>query len=83
VRALTALRVTATVRNPEGVAVRTVPLTFAAESFQQSAASALLGYTFTGDESVVFEIEEGSAVIYGVWTDNVTQDPALQYAARP
>jgi hypothetical protein len=83
VRALTALRVIATVRNTEGDVLRTVPLTFGAESFQQSAASVLLGYTFTGDESVVFDIEEGSAVIYGVWTDNVTQDPALQYAVRP
>ena len=82
VRALTAVRATATVRSADGEVLRTVPLTFGDESFQQSAASVLLGYTFTGDESVVFRIEEGSAVIYGVWTDNVTQDPALQYAVR-
>jgi hypothetical protein len=83
VRALTALRIEATIRNSDGDILRVVPLGFPAESFQQSAASDLLGYTFTGDESVVFDIIEGSAVIYGVWTDNVTQDPALQYAARP
>jgi hypothetical protein len=83
VRALTALRIEATIRNSDGDILRVVPLGFPAESFQQSAASDLLGSTFTGEESVVFAIIEGSDVIYGVWKDNVTQDPALQYAARP
>jgi hypothetical protein len=32
---------------------------------------------------VAFTIEEGSAVIYATWTDNVTQDPAMQYGVRP
>ena len=36
---------------------------------------------YTGDESIVYTIDEGSAIVYGVWTDNVTQDPSLHFAA--
>jgi hypothetical protein len=75
-------RITATVRNHEGDVLRVTPLTYAPSFFTQSSAETLLGIPFTGDESVVFTIEEGSATIYGVWTDNITQDPALQYAVR-
>jgi len=28
-------------------------------------------------------VTEGSAIVYGVWTDNKTQDPALHFASRP
>jgi hypothetical protein len=76
-------RLTATVRNKSGDVLRVTPLSFPATYFVQTDASSLLGIPLTGDESVLFTIEQGSAVIYGVWTDNVTQDPAMQYAVRP
>jgi hypothetical protein len=77
-------RVTATVRNPEGDVVRIVPLVFPPTWFAHTDAMSLLGIpSFAGNESVAFTIDEGSAVLYGVWTDNVTQDPAMQYAVRP
>lgn len=74
---------TATVRDPDGKVIGVVALLFPANTFIQQNAGDLLGPIFTGDESVTFRIEDGSAVIYGVWTNNVTQDPALQYAVRP
>ncbi len=74
---------TATVRNKSGDVVRVVSRTFPATYFVQTDAASLLGVPFTGDESVRFTMHGGNAVIYGVWTDNVTQDPAMQYAARP
>jgi hypothetical protein len=76
-------QITATVRNKGGDVVKVAPLTFGPSYFAQSGAPQLLGVTLTGDESVVFTIDEGSAVVYGAWVDNVTQDPALQYAVRP
>ncbi|HYO78519.1 MAG TPA: hypothetical protein VE010_18820, partial [Thermoanaerobaculia bacterium] len=77
------VRLTATVRNADGDVLRVVPLSYGPSYFTQTAAPQLLGTPFNGDESVTFTVDEGSAVIYGVWTDNVTQDPAMQYAVRP
>ncbi|HET7433686.1 MAG TPA: MBG domain-containing protein [Thermoanaerobaculia bacterium] len=76
-------RITATVRNQSGAVLRVVPLSFAPSYFGQSSAASLLGIALTGDESIVFAIDEGSAIVYGTWTDNITQDLALQYAVRP
>lgn len=77
------VRLTATVRSSTGALLRVVPLSLATNVSSQASAETLLGVTFQGDESVTFTIEEGSAVIYATWTDNTTQDPSLQFAARP
>jgi hypothetical protein len=77
------VRLTATIRSPEGAVLATVPLSYGSRFFMQAAAEELFGRTFTGNESITFIIEEGRGIIYGVWTDNVTQDPALHFAARP
>ncbi|HEX8169022.1 MAG TPA: MBG domain-containing protein [Thermoanaerobaculia bacterium] len=82
-RTLAFTRITATVRNAAGAVLKTMPLSFDADTFTHTSAALLLDMPFTGDESIVFHLEEGAAAIYGVWTDNVTQDPALQYAVRP
>jgi hypothetical protein len=76
-------RLTATVRDAAGNVLRVTPLSFTPSYFMQTDAESLLGLTLHGDESVVFHVDEGSAAIYGVWTDNVTQDPAMHYATRP
>jgi hypothetical protein len=76
-------RITATVRHRNGATLKVVTLEFGPTVFAQTSAQALLGLTFTGDESIVFSIDSGAAVIFGTWTDNITQDPALQYAVRP
>jgi hypothetical protein len=75
-------RLTARVRNHAGATLATVPITLPPTYFQQTSAALLLNVTFAGDETCAFTVEEGSVVIYGVWTDNITQDPALQYGVR-
>ncbi|HEX7706137.1 MAG TPA: hypothetical protein VF701_06715 [Thermoanaerobaculia bacterium] len=78
------VRMTATVRNAEGDVIRVAGLEFPGTYFLQAPAADLLGLeSFEGNESVMFTIEEGAAIVYGVWTDNSTQDPAIQHAVRP
>jgi hypothetical protein len=78
------VRMTATVRNAEGAVIRIAALHFPGTYFLQAPAAELSGLeSFEGNESVTFTIEEGAAIVYGVWTDNSTQDPAIQYAVRP
>ncbi|HEU4523173.1 MAG TPA: hypothetical protein VFT12_14285, partial [Thermoanaerobaculia bacterium] len=74
------MRVMAVIRDRSGVIRHTTTLALAPDSFRQDGASVLLGYEFSGDESVVFRVLDGSGLIYGVWTDNTTHDPAVQYA---
>ncbi|HEX8154357.1 MAG TPA: hypothetical protein VF698_14580, partial [Thermoanaerobaculia bacterium] len=73
---------TVTIRSAAGEVIKTTALHLPPTAFAQSEASALLGIPFNGDESIAFTVEEGSAIVYGTWTDNITQDPALQYAVR-
>jgi len=81
VRSLSAgATMTATVRNAAGDILKVTPLTYAPDFFNQTSAQELLGIALNGDESIVFTIDSGSAIIYATWTDNVTQDPAMQYA---
>jgi hypothetical protein len=70
-----------TVRNAAGQVVRSLPQTFAADSFTQVAASAIAG-DLNANDSVSFAISSGSAMIYGSTTDNTTQDPSYQSAQR-
>jgi hypothetical protein len=79
----TGVRVRITVRNAAGAVLTTLTRTFGPALLTQSSAVALLGLPLAGDESITFTVEEGSAIVYGTWTDNVTQDPALQLAVRP
>jgi uncharacterized repeat protein (TIGR01451 family)/CSLREA domain-containing protein len=73
-------RIIATIRGHSGAVLRTVELTYPADYFVQNGASAMLGHTFTSDESITFAVAEGSAIVYGVWTDNVSQDPSFHFA---
>lgn len=70
------------VRNASGSVVRTVPLQFAAGSFQQTSASALSGGDLQPNDSLTFSVTGGAAIIYGSTTDNRTQDPSYQLAKR-
>jgi len=72
---------TITVRDKDGVVVKTVTKSFAATFFTQPAAAQLLdGYTLAGGESINFNVTSGSAIIYGSTTDNTTNDPSIQFA---
>ena len=74
---------TVTVRNADGTVAKVITLNYPANYFIQSAAGALLEMDLRGDQQILFRVDQGSAVIYGVWTDNKTQDPSLQFAVRP
>ena len=58
-------------------------ISFAAHYFIQNPASQfLMGTPPNAGESVLVEVVEGSAFLYGTTTDNTTNDPSLQIAQR-
>jgi len=85
VRTLTdGANVTFTVRDKDGVVVKTVSgKNFDPTFFTQVGASSMLdGYALTGGETITIAVNSGSLFIYGATTDNVTQDPSVQFAER-
>lgn len=73
---------TITVKNRDGVVLRTFDRSYAATYFEQASSAVLLGITLTGGESITFRVNSGSAFIYGATTDNTTNDPSIQFAQR-
>jgi len=74
---------TVTVRDRDGLVVKTLPQSFDATFFKQFSSAELLdGFALTGGETITFELTAGSAFIYGATTDNVTNDPSVQFARR-
>ncbi len=70
---------TVTVRDKDGLVVKTTDKTFGPTFFTQpGSASFLDGYALSGGETLTFTINNGSAIIYGSTTDNTTNDPSLQ-----
>jgi len=49
-------------------------------TFEQVAADAFAGETLLANESLVFEVTRGAAVLYGTTTDNETNDPSITIA---
>ena len=74
---------TVTVRNRDGVVVKMLTKSFAATFFAQTGSTAFLeGLALTGGETISFEVTAGSAFVYGATTDNITNDPSVQFARR-
>lgn len=71
--------ISVTVRNPAGVVTHTATKTYTANYFEQTDSASFLGVALTGDESIQISISSGSAIVYGSTTDNVTNDPAIQF----
>lgn len=69
-------------RDKDGDEISTITKTYPATWFEQVPSAAFLGRTIGESETLIFIIEDGSAIIYGSTTDNITQDPALQLAER-
>lgn len=70
---------TVTVRDKDGVVVKTADKSFGPTFFTQPGSAAFLdGFALTGGETLTFTITSGSAIIYGSTTDNTTNDPSLQ-----
>lgn len=67
------------VRNSAGVVVRNVTRTYTANYFMQTDAETFTGGPLAADETIQISIGGGSAIVYGSTTDNVTNDPAIQF----
>lgn len=74
---------TITVRDREGIVLKTLDRDFAATYFEQTSARIfLLGQQLIGGESIAIAVTSGSAFLYGATTDNKTNDPSIQFARR-
>jgi hypothetical protein len=74
---------TLTVRDKDGVLVKTTTKTYGPTFFQQVGSATMLdGYVLAGGETITIQITAGSAFIYGSTTDNTTQDPSVQFARK-
>jgi hypothetical protein len=73
-----------TVRDKDGVVVQTSSRTFDPTYFAQPGGVgwALDGYVLKGGETITILVNSGSVFFYGATTDNVTQDPSVQFAKR-
>ncbi|HEX7138218.1 MAG TPA: hypothetical protein VF219_10240 [Vicinamibacterales bacterium] len=72
-----------TVRDKDGVVVKTTSHTYTATFFTQPTSAGILdGYTLTGGETITFDLTSGAAIIYGATTDNTTNDPSVQFAHK-
>jgi hypothetical protein len=72
-----------TVRNKDGVTVKTTSKSFGATFFRQIGSTEILdGYVLVGGETITIQITSGSAFVYGSTTDNTTQDPSVQFAKK-
>jgi len=72
-----------TVRNKDGLVVKTTSKSFGATFFRQIASTEMLdGYILLGGDTITIQITSGSAFVYGATTDNTTQDPSVQFAKK-
>jgi hypothetical protein len=79
---LDGVTMTITVRGKHGATLATLHQSYPPTYFTQVPAATLTNVAFSGDETIVFDVEAGSAMIYASSTDNTTQDPSVQIA-RP
>jgi hypothetical protein len=72
-----------TVRNKDGVVVKTTSKSYGPTFFRQIGSTEILdGYVLAGGETITIQITSGSAFVYGSTTDNTTQDPSVQFAKK-
>jgi hypothetical protein len=72
-----------TVRDKDGNIVKTVTKSFGPTFFQQVGSAPFLdGYALIGGETISIEVTSGAAFVYGATTDNVTNDPSVQFARK-
>lgn len=67
--------------NPAGALTDSVTHTFGPNFFQQYSASALMGESVGTNETIIVEVEEGSAIVYGTTVENLTSSMSIQLAA--
>lgn len=75
-------RIRAVLRNQAGGIAAEVVHQLAPHSFSQVTGAQFFGVEISDGDSMMFDVEEGAAIIYGATTDNITQDPSMQVAER-
>jgi hypothetical protein len=68
------------VRDAAGVGVHILQKSLNPNTFIQQTASQFLGVALEPSDSIELRIERGSVIAYGATTDNLTNDPSIQYA---
>jgi len=73
--------ITAVLRDTNGVALKTVTKTYLPNFFEQVDSTSFFAGTAVGpNQSISITVGGGSAVVYGSTTDNITNDPNIQFA---
>jgi hypothetical protein len=68
------------VKNPDGDVIHTFSTVYPADFYTQVSAHDFLGGFDLGEnDSIVVTYSNGRAIIYGATTDNVTNDPSVQF----
>jgi len=68
-----------TLRDSNGVTIRSITRTYTANYFIQTDAASFVGGPIAGDQTIQISVTSGSAIVYGTTTDNTTNDPAIQF----
>ena len=69
-----------TVKNAAGAKLHVRTRSYAPNWFEQVDAATFAGQPIARDESVEIKVLGGSVIVYGSTTDNITNDPAIQFA---
>jgi hypothetical protein len=72
----------AELRDSRGVEIRRKRHTYTANYFVQMPVQDFVGGPIAGNESIMVHVTSGSAFVYASTTDNVTNDPSIQFARR-
>jgi len=67
-------------RNSSGTIASSAERNLEPNVFIQVSASELFGAAWTASDSITVQIEQGSAILYGMSSDNRTKDPSVQLA---
>jgi hypothetical protein len=71
--------IVAELRDRDGHLLHTATRSYAPNHFEQVSAEEFLGVPIGGTQSIRLSVTKGLAIVYGVATDNITNDPSMQH----
>jgi len=72
---------TVSLRDTNGSIIHTVSKSYQPNWFEQVDSTSFLGGTVIGpNQSILINVSGGSAIVYGATTDNISNDPNIQFA---
>jgi len=72
---------TVSLRDTNGSVIHTVSKSYQPNWFEQVDSTSFLGGTVIGpNQSILITVSGGSAIVYGATTDNISNDPNIQFA---